>query len=71
MLLQKPEQLLKHSLDPDEGIVKLIVYGLNVLHGELFAKHTLIEGKCESTVYEFPMEESLSGSTVNGGVSDT
>ena len=48
-------------LDPDEGVVELWVYGLQVLEGQRFVQNTLVEGQGESSVDELAVEQSLKG----------
>lgn len=52
-------------LDPDEWVVKLWIYGLQVFESQRFVKNTLVEGEGETCVDEFAMEQGLEGN--NGG----
>lgn len=45
--------------DPAKGIVELRINGLQVLHGEFFVEHPLVEWHREARVDEFPMVQSL------------
>lgn len=46
-------------LDPDEGIVKFCIYGLQVFETQGFVQNTLVERQGEACVDEFTMEQGL------------
>lgn len=46
-------------LDPDERVVKLWIYGLQVFESQRFVQDTLVEGQGETCVDEFTMEQGL------------
>lgn len=43
-------------LDPDERVVKLWIYGLQVFEGQRFVQNPLVEGEGKTCVDEFAME---------------
>lgn len=50
-----------YLLDPHDGVIKLRVYGLQVLQRGLLVQHSLVEGQREACVDEFSMVQSLQG----------
>ena len=48
-----------YLLDPHDGVVKLGVYGLQVLEGGLLVEHALVEGQCEACINELPVIQGL------------
>lgn len=46
-------------LDPDEWVVKLWIYGLQVFERQRFIQDSLVERQRETSVYEFAMEQGL------------
>lgn len=48
-------------LDPHERVVKLWIYGLEVLQSQRFVQDAFIERQGEACVNEFPMEQGLGG----------
>lgn len=46
-------------LDPDEWVVKLWIYGLQVFESQRFIQDMLVERQRETSVYEFAMEQGL------------
>lgn len=48
-------------LDPDEGVVKLRIDGLQVFESQRFVQNALVEGQGETRVDELSMEQGLEG----------
>ncbi len=46
-------------LDPDERVVKLWIYGLQIFESQRFVQDALVEGEGETCVDEFAMEQGL------------
>lgn len=58
----------KDLLDPDERVVKLWIYGLQVFESQWFVQNPLVEREGETRVDEFAMEQGLKRNIVGSSI---
>lgn len=58
----------QNLLDPDERVVKLWIYGLQVFESQWFVQNPLVEREGETRVDEFAMEQGLKRNNVGSSI---
>ena len=48
-----------YLLEPEQGLVVLLVHRLQVFDSQFLVQHALVEGQREAAVYELPMVQGL------------